>query len=110
MRQAFATWSAAVQIAFREVALNASPDIRIAWTTAANCGDANMAGGVLAHADYPPGCGFYGNALPRPCHFDDQEHTWCIGALANQFDIETVALHEIGHHPRSCALRREQAR
>ena len=56
-----------------------------------------MGGGVLAHADYPPGCGFYGNALPRPLHFDDQEHTWCIGAVAGQFDVETIALHEIGH-------------
>ena len=96
VRRAFATWSAAAQIAFREVGLNDSPDIRIAWT-AANCGDTNMTGGVLAHADYPPGCGFYGNALPRPLHFDDQENTWCIGAVAAQFDVETVALHEIGH-------------
>jgi hypothetical protein len=96
IRRAFASWSAVVQISFREVGAGDSPDIRIAWTQA-NCGDANMGGGVLAHADYPPGCGFYGNALPRPLHFDDQEHTWCIGAVADQFDIETIALHEIGH-------------
>jgi hypothetical protein len=96
VRRAFATWSASVQISFREVGTGDSPDIRIAWTQA-NCGDANMGGGVLAHADYPPGCGYYGNALPRPLHFDDQEHTWCIGAVANQYDIETIALHEIGH-------------
>lgn len=96
VRRAFTTWSAAVQISFREVGTGDNPDVRIAWTQA-NCGDANMAGGVLAHADYPPGCGFYGNALPRPLHFDDQEHTWCIGAFANQFDVETIALHEIGH-------------
>jgi hypothetical protein len=30
-------------------------------------------------------------------HYDDQEHTWVDGAVANGFDIETVALHEIGH-------------
>ena len=96
VRRAFNTWCASVQIAFREVGINDSPDIRIAWTQA-NCGDANMTGGVLAHADYPPGCGFYGNALPRPLHFDDQENTWCIGAVDSQFDVETVALHEIGH-------------
>ena len=52
---------------------------------------------MLAHADYPPGCGFYGNALPRPLHFDDQEHTWRNGTAAGQFDVETVALHEIEH-------------
>jgi hypothetical protein len=96
VRRAFATWSAAVQISFREVGTGDNPDIRIAWTLA-NCGDANMSGGVLAHADYPPGCGYYGNALPRPLHFDDQEHAWCIGSVAGQYDVETIALHEIGH-------------
>jgi hypothetical protein len=96
VRRAFATWSAAVQIAFREVGTGDNPDILISWTQA-NCGDTDMTGGVLAHADYPPGCGFYGNAIPRPIHFDDQEHTWCIGAVSGQYDIETVALHEIGH-------------
>lgn len=96
VRRAFATWSAAVQIAFREVGTGDDPDILMAWTQA-NCGDTDMAGGVLAHADYPPGCGFYGNARPRPLHFDDQEHTWCIGSVADQFDVETIALHEIGH-------------
>ena len=78
VRRAFATWSANVQLAFREVGTGDNPDILIAWTQA-NCGDANMAGGTLAHADYPPGCGYYGNALPRPLHFNDQEHAWCIG-------------------------------
>ena len=96
VRRAFATWSAAVQIAFREVGTGDSPDILISWTPA-NCGDTSMVGGVLAHADYPPGCGFYGNALPRPLHFDDQEHAWCIGTVADQYDVETIALHEIGH-------------
>lgn len=96
VRNAFITWSAAAPVAFREVATNQSPDVLIRWGNAA-CGDANMAGGVLAHADYPPGCGFYGNALPRPLHFDDQEHAWVIGPVASSYDVETVALHEIGH-------------
>lgn len=96
IRTAFATWSAAVQISFREVGTGDSPDIRIGWTNA-NCGDADMSGGTLAHADYPSGCGFYGNAIPRPLHINDQQYTWCIGAVAGQYDVETVALHEIGH-------------
>lgn len=96
VRRAFATWSASCQLAFREVGTADAPDIRIAWTQA-QCGDANMTGGVLAHSDYPPGCGFYGNAIPRPLHFDDQENTWSDGAVAGQYDVETIALHEIGH-------------
>lgn len=96
VRNAFITWSAAAPLAFREVATNESPDILIRWGNAA-CGDANMAGGTLAHADYPPGCGFYGNGIPRPVHFDDQEHAWVIGTAGNSYDVETVALHEIGH-------------
>jgi len=96
VRRAFATWSATTQFAFREVGTGDNPDILISWTQA-NCGDANMTGSTLAHSDYPPGCGYYGNALPRPLHFDDQEHAWTVGAAANSYDIETVALHEIGH-------------
>jgi hypothetical protein len=96
VRNAFVTWSAAAPLAFREVAPHESPDILIRWGDAA-CGDADMTGGVLAHADYPPGCGFYGNALPRPVHYDDQEHTWVIGAVADGYDVETIALHELGH-------------
>jgi hypothetical protein len=96
VRNAFVTWSRAVQIAFREVGTGDDPDILIGWTNA-NCGDADMTGVTLAHADYPPGCGYFGNARPRPFHFDDQEHAWCIGAVVNQYDVESTALHEIGH-------------
>jgi hypothetical protein len=52
-----------------------------------------MTGGTLAHAD----CSVVTNSLPKPVHFDDTEHTWSVGAVANAFDVETVALHEIGH-------------
>ena len=96
VRNAFATWSANVQISFREVGTGDSPDIMIAWRQA-NEADYNMTGSVLAHADYPPGCGFINNSMPRPLHFDDQEHTWCIGAQTGAYDVETIALHEIGH-------------
>ena len=96
VRNAFTTWSTAAPLAFREVATTDNPDILISFGNA-QCGDANMVGSVLAHADYPPGCGFFGNALPRPLHYDDQEHAWVIGTTGNSFDVETVALHEIGH-------------
>jgi hypothetical protein len=96
VRRAFSTWAAAVPLTFTEIAADANPDILIAWTPA-NCGDTSMAGGTFAHADYPPGCGVFGNTLPRPVHFDNEEHTWRLGAAPNQYDVETTALHEIGH-------------
>ena len=68
----------------------------IGWRPA-NDPDHSMVGGVLAHADFPPGCSVVTNFLPKPVHFDDSEHTWNIGAAPNTFDVETVALHEFGH-------------
>lgn len=56
--------------------------------------DHSLVGGVLAHADFPPGFSVITNGLPLPVHFDDSEHTWAVGG---NFDIETVALHEFGH-------------
>ncbi len=97
VRAAFATWTAAVpSLQFREVSLVQSPDIRIDFRNAADP-DRSMVGTVLAHADFPPGCSIIAETLPKPLHYDDSEHTWCVGAVAGQFDVETVALHEIGH-------------
>lgn len=92
---AFNTWAAAgVGLSFTEVTANF--DLRIEWRQA-NDPDHSMVGGVLAHADFPPGCSVVTTNPPLPLHFDDQEHTWVNGAVANAFDIQTVALHEIGH-------------
>jgi len=97
VRRAFDTWTAAgVGLTFTEVAQNQNPDIFIEWRPAADP-DHSMVGGVLAHADFPPGCSIIVTNPPLPLHYDDQEHTWVDGAVANGFDIETVALHEIGH-------------
>jgi hypothetical protein len=97
VRNAFNTWAAAgVGLSFTEVGLANNPDIRIEWRQAADP-DHSMVGGVLAHADFPLGCSIIVNTLPLPCHYDDQEHQWVVGLAPNGFDIETVALHEIGH-------------
>lgn len=96
IRNAFQTWAGAVNLTFTEVTINDNPDIRIGWRQA-NDPDLNMTGGTLAHADFPPDCSVVTNTLPKPVHFDDQEHTWAIGAVTGAFDVETVALHEIGH-------------
>ena len=96
VRNAFATWAAAVPVVFTETAAAQNPDIAIDWRPA-NDPDHSMVGGVLAHADFPPACGVITNTLPKPVHFDDSEHQWVIGAVAGGFDVETVALHELGH-------------
>ena len=94
VRSAFATWAASgVGLRFNEVRTTQNPDIQIEWRPN-NDPDHDMRGGILAHADFPPGFWIIVNRLPLPVHFDDIEHTWAVG---RQFDIETVALHEIGH-------------
>jgi peptidoglycan hydrolase-like protein with peptidoglycan-binding domain len=96
VRAAFATWAAAAPLTFAEVGNDGSPDIQIGWRPAADA-DFSMAGATLAHADFPPGCSVVTKSVPKPVHFDDEEHTWSIGANAGAFDVETVALHELGH-------------
>lgn len=95
VRNAFATWAnAGVGLQFTEVQTTQNPDIQIEWRPA-NDPDLDMRGATLAHADFPPGFSIIVNNLPLPIHFDDTEHAWNIGT--NNIDIETVALHEIGH-------------
>jgi hypothetical protein len=96
VRNAFRTWAAVVPLTFTEVGINATPDIEVDWRNAMDA-DLSMVGISLAHADFPPGCGVVTNTLPKPIHFDNSEHLWSIGAVVDAFDVETVALHEIGH-------------
>jgi Matrixin/Putative peptidoglycan binding domain len=96
VRNAFRTWQAIIPLDFREVPLNSNPDIVVDWRNA-NDLDFSMVGSVIAHSDYPPGCSVVVSSLPLPLHFDDSENTWSIGAAAGAFDVESIALHEIGH-------------
>lgn len=94
VRNAFHTWQLTnIDLRFTEVSQTQNPDILVEWRPA-NDPDLDMRGGTLAHADFPPGFWIIVSSLPLPIHFDDIEHTWNIGS---EFDIETVALHEIGH-------------
>jgi peptidoglycan hydrolase-like protein with peptidoglycan-binding domain len=96
VRAALGTWNGAAPLTFSEVSTDANPDVQIGWRPAADT-DLSMVGATLAHADFPPGCSVVTNSLPKPVHFDDTEHTWAMGAQADAFDVETVALHELGH-------------
>jgi hypothetical protein len=104
VRSAFSTWQTAGSfeglplLRFREVPLLPNvPDIIVGWRPAQDV-DLSMVGSTIAHADYPPGCSFIGRgSLPLPIHFDSTESSWSIGAQLGAFDVETVALHEIGH-------------
>jgi hypothetical protein len=99
IRRALSTWErAGVGLTFRVITGGDIPldaDIRIEWRPAADP-DYSMVGNVVAHADYPPGCWAVTSGYPKPLHFDDGE-TWVDGAVAGGFDIESVALHELGH-------------
>ena len=95
IRTAFGTWSAVAPVTFTEVGGGTQhPDLLIGWRPAEDP-DVSMVGNVHAHAAYPPTCS--GPDLPKPIHFDKTETTWSIGAVRGAIDIETVALHEIGH-------------
>lgn len=91
IRSALQSWSKVCALKFREV--SGSTDLRFAWATGSH-GDGEPfdgIGNVLAHAFYPDDCG---GTHKGKCHFDDAE-TWRVNG--SSFDLETVALHEIGH-------------
>lgn len=97
VRAAFRTWASVIPLTFSEVGPDQNPDIGIGWRPAADP-DFSMVGAVLAHADFPPGCSFFGaDPVPKPVHFDDTEVNWVVGAVPGAFDVETVGLHELGH-------------
>jgi hypothetical protein len=94
VRRAFQTWSAQAGVDFVEVPIENNPVFRVGWH-ARDHGDGVVFDGpghTLAHAFYPPPCG---GALAGHCHFDEDE-TWSNTAGAG-VDLESVALHEIGH-------------
>ena len=95
IRDALATWAAAAPLTFTEVGLHQHPDIVIGWRPADDP-DLDFSG-VIAHADFPPGCGVISETLPKPVHFLDPGVNWAVGKVIFSFDVESVALHELGH-------------
>ncbi|KAH6761486.1 hypothetical protein C2S52_018919 [Perilla frutescens var. hirtella] len=87
--RAFQKWDSATHFSFSRAENNQNADLVIAFHRG-NHGDGapfDGPGGTLAHAFAPTDGRF---------HYDADE-LWSNGAVANAFDLETVAVHEIGH-------------
>lgn len=85
--KAFLTWQQNTHFRFSRVQGNA--DLTIGFGRGEH-GDGfpfEGPGGTLAHAFAPEDGRF---------HYDGDE-SWSVGAVPQSFDLETVALHEIGH-------------
>lgn len=94
---AFNTWQQHVPIAFVEVKKREDADVVIAWIQQMD-GDYVMAQNCSAHSDWPPGCCHVcPSDRKMPIHFNERHCTFVIGQRAEQYDLETVAVHEIGH-------------
>lgn len=93
IQNAFNTWSSMSIIQFIQVNTPEDADLLIKWETGEH-GDGNPfdgQGNVLAHAFYPPPSG---GSFAGHLHFDDDEN-WTVNGYGT--DLESVALHEIGH-------------
>ena len=93
VRSAMATWSAVTNIDFIEACNTSEADIRISWEVGSH-GD-NLpflvSENEIAHAFAPPP---NAGALAGDIHFNEAE-LWTLNG--DDFDLETVALHELGH-------------
>lgn len=104
LERAFLTWSAECAIAFTQVDASQPHNIEIGWRSAFDS-DYDLVGADVAHADYPGTCSEVNPGGPTPLHFDGSECRWVDDAAWERddtlampvYDIETVALHEIGH-------------
>lgn len=98
VREAFRTWQAQAHIYFIEACNASQADIVILFG-ALNHGDSypfDGQNGVLAHAFYPPP---NSGSLAGDVHFDEDENWTNITQVSGSqpIDLQTVALHEIGH-------------
>ncbi|XP_076947337.1 metalloendoproteinase 1-like [Bidens hawaiensis] len=90
VERAFRKWAIASRyFTFSRAESLLSADLQISFSRG-NLGDGfpfDGPGGVLAYAFGPTDGRFY----------YDADENWVVGAVPNAYDIETIALHEIGH-------------
>jgi hypothetical protein len=98
IRTAFSTWSDTGEIAFRETPPHEPAEIRVLWTPGPgdSTGDDPFygPGGVVAVGYYP--FPHYDDDLAGDLHLESSE-PWSLTGQGGGVDVETVALHEIGH-------------
>lgn len=88
---AFNAWAAVTDLKFSQAATGEDADIVISWGTHSTDAILDGPAGILSHPSTTPGQAYI--------HFDDDEN-WVdaitVGASGNK-DLQTVAMHEIGH-------------
>ncbi|KAK4858067.1 hypothetical protein QYF36_010475 [Acer negundo] len=87
--RAASTWQPYTPFTFEHFNVLDQSDIRVSFKSRAH-GDGKPfdgPGGILAHAFSP---------TDGRLHFDADEN-WAVGAVPDAFDMQTVALHELGH-------------
>lgn len=93
VRNAFDSWQSLGKVKFEERD-SGSVDIEVSWVPSLE-DELRAVGDVVAAADYPGECARTRRS-PKPILFDD-DNRWIIGQASNKVDVESVALHEIGH-------------
>ena len=93
IQNAFQIWQSQCALTFTQVYTASQADIVVKWATRDHGDNSPFdgQGNVLAHGFFPPPAGgFYSGHL----HFDDDEN-WSVNGTG--IDLETVAIHELGH-------------
>jgi hypothetical protein len=88
--QAFQAWATRTHFTFSQAPSGSRPDITVGFFRRDH-GDGypfDGPGGILAHAFSPTDGRF---------HYDGDER-WNVGAVSGAFDLQSVAVHEIGHN------------
>ncbi len=90
---AMKTWSAAAPVAWIE---RGNQDVSISFEPRAHGDGSDFPTNTYAHAGYP-WCGSDFSAFCSFVHFNDETYKWGTGNGGAVQDIETIALHELGH-------------
>ncbi len=92
------TWSAVAPIAWAE---RAWPDVRIAFVPRAHGDTQDFSASTYAHGVLPICSASVGAFTCEPLagdvHFNDESYTWGSGNNSTVQDIQSIALHELGH-------------